>query len=377
MDESLADDSMPDFYCPLPFKHVFVDSTGVSPCCQLARRSMNIEQWIQSSELKNIQTQLIQGQVPVGCSVCVRQEKTQGHSLRTESLKDYSQQRFTDTNIDFVDYRASNICNFKCRSCNPEFSHGIAQEVKAYPKLKKFFRSIDSKSVTVSDTNQEWILNNLSQLNRLMLTGGEPTVMPGVKEIINEVVANHADRISILITTNGSFTDQFWKDITNKIKNLHWTVSIDAVGDAATVVRHGTNWSQVQDNVHWLAQHATSLNINTVISNLNVLQLMPVLKFVRNIQKQRPCRHQFFTITRPNWLAADNWPPELIHQVKQYLGQCLLQDLDPEQNQTISALLNQIDSSTFSMGLWNESITYNQQLDHIRKQDHISLFNPV
>jgi sulfatase maturation enzyme AslB (radical SAM superfamily) len=338
---------------------------------------MNIQHWIQSSELKNIQSQLTQGQVPVGCSVCVRQEKTQGHSLRTESLRDYGQQYFTDTDIDFVDYRASNICNFKCRSCNPEFSHGIAQEVKTHPKLEKFFKSIDSKSVAVTDTNQEWILNNLSQLNRLMLTGGEPTVMPGIKEIINEVATNHADRINILITTNGSFTDVFWKDITKKIKNLHWTVSIDAIGDAAAIVRHGTDWSQVESNVNWLAEHSTSLNINTVISNLNVLQLMPVLKFVRDIQKHRLCRHQFFKISRPNWLAADNWPPELIPRIKQYLDQCLSQDLDTEQNQTISALLEQINASIFSLTLWNQSTMYNQELDRIRKQDHISLFDTV
>jgi hypothetical protein len=107
---------MTDWYCPLPFKHVFVDSTGVAVCCKTPRQSIDLDQWSQSKHVKQIQNQMLAGQVPDVCQSCVSEEKMTGRSLRTDSQQDYNHQRFVKTDIDFVDYRANNICNFKCRS---------------------------------------------------------------------------------------------------------------------------------------------------------------------------------------------------------------------------------------------------------------------
>lgn len=371
------------WYCPLPFKHVYVDSTGVSSCCQTPRFDVSITEYENSEFLKNLQKQILKGTVPECCKVCVQDEKITGHSLRTGSLNDYKEQ-FVETDIDFVDYRANNICNFKCRSCGPTFSHGIANEVKNNRSLQNFFNIIDTKTVHVSNDNIFWINENLHNLKRLMLTGGEPTRMPEVRQLLERVCYDKLD-IQILITTNASFEDDFWCELTRTTKNLHWTISLDAVGRAAEIIRHGTKWPVIERNVRWLSQHSSSVNFNTVISNLNVMQLKPLLEFVREMQIESSyprglhgnegCRHQFYVSKRPYYLASDNWPADLQPGVISHLQQCLNLDLDPEQQQTIAGLLTQIQNSRFDPVLWKKTVEYNNTLDQIRHEDSNILYN--
>ena len=383
------------WYCVLPFRHAFVDSVGVSACCNTRRYPVSLEQWAHNPNLKALQQELLSGSIPMQCETCEQQELTQGRSLRTDSNNDYGNQIFTDTRISFIDYRSSNICNFKCRSCSPIFSHGIAQEVKANRELLPFHQlldnktvsaMLDSKTMSVTDDNQQWIIDNLDQIDRLLFTGGEPTMIPGIKNIIQEVVQRHRNRIQLLITTNASFTDSFWYELTKSVPNLHWTVSIDAVGAAAEIVRHGTKWHIVESNVRWLAQNATSLNINTVVTNLNVFQLQPLLKFAKtmNMFSIPPmgrhgdvgCRHQFSVCNRPYYLSADNWPDDLKTQAVEYLTDCLALDLDNEQHSMVTGLRAQIASAQFDLDLWERTQQYNSTLDTIRSEDYTALYTP-
>ena len=373
-------DATNSWYCPLPFKHAFVDSTGVSACCNTQRHPVDLSSWHNHPALKKLQDQFLAKEVPADCWACVTQENTQGRSLRTDSLRDYENQFFTETKIDFIDYRSSNICNFKCRSCEPTFSHGIAQEVRKHESLTKFYTRLDTKTVSVTDNNHRWIIENLGQLRRLMFTGGEPTVIPEIKTLIQEIIKNHSD-IQILITSNASFTDPFWFDITKKISNIHWTLSIDAVGAAAEIIRNGTEWSIVANNAEWLAKNAPSLDINTVVSSLNALQIKPLLQFVRKMQQLSAtesndigCRHQFYVCQRPYYLAADNWPIYLQNQVEEYLLECSKLDLDTEQANMIEGLRKQISINEFDPNLWQLGQKFNLTLDQIRQQDHTKLF---
>lgn len=371
------------WYCPLPFKHAYIDSTGVSACCQTPRFTGSVSKWESSAQLQNLQQEILKGQIPAVCKGCVEQEDTSGMSLRTGSLLDYNNQRFTETNIDFIDYRANNICNFKCRSCDPVFSHGIANESKNTPALQKYFIVPATKTVHVHNDNIEWINTNLRQIKRLMLTGGEPTRMPEVRLLLERIMHEELE-INILITTNASFEDDFWCELTRKSRNLHWTVSLDAVGESAEIIRHGTKWHKVERNIRWLAQHAESVNFNTVISNLNVLQLSPLLQFVNTMQVESSyprgkhgnsgCRHQFHACQRPYYLSADNWPDELLPVVMNYLEGCLKLELDTEQRQTVAGLMTQIQKNQFDPGLWAKTQNYNNVLNQIRNEDHTILY---
>lgn len=374
---------MTNWYCPLPFKHAFVDSTGISACCQSPRQSIDLEQWSHSQYLKTLQEKILSGQPPRECQGCVQQEQITGSSLRTDSLQDYNHQRFTTSSIDFVDYRANNVCNFRCRSCEPRFSHGIANETKNNARLQKFYPVLDQKVVSVRDVNVEWISQNLPQIKRLMLTGGEPTLIPEIRVMVERIVYDKLD-INIMITTNGSFDNDFWCELTRLHENLHWTVSLDAVGAAAEIIRHGTDWTRIERNVRWLSTNAASVNVNTVISSLNIMHLKPLLEFVQELRKESifprgrhgdtGIRHQFFTITGAHYLSATNLPDDLRERAVCHVNDCLHMDLAQEQIQNLQALLNQLRDTKFNALLWQKNTEFNNELDRIRDQNHWELY---
>lgn len=371
-----------DWYCPLPFRHAFVSTDGISMCCQASRSQTTLDRWPNDPSLIDAQQKILGGEIPKDCQSCVQQEKTRGRSLRTDSIRDYEGQRFTKTKIDFIDYRYSNVCNFRCRSCTPYFSHGLAKEVRDNPDLQVFHPVIDEKRITIDDKNVTWILDNLKDIKRLMLTGGEPTLIPEVRTILHEVMRHNLNDMQIMITTNGSFTDDFWYDLTHKLPNLHWTVSVDATGLAAEIVRYGTDWTIVEQNLHWLAINSRSMDINTVISHLNIRHLGAILSLVRRLQIESlsgrhgtaACRHLFFIIQQPYPLAADNLPPALKSDVLTDLQSYLDLDLDDDQRSTVKTLINLLQQSEYSEKLWQKDQTYNQILDQIRGQDHTVLY---
>jgi organic radical activating enzyme len=375
---------MSKWYCPLPFRHAYIDSTGIAACCQTPRYQVSLDEWPTHPELLKLQQELLNGNISKACQGCAQQESKFGTSLRTDSNRDYNNQVFTDTKLDFIDFRSVNICNFKCRSCNPVFSHGITQEINKYPELQKFLGPPPtSKTVSVTDVNIDWIMRNLGSLKRIMFTGGEPTVIPGVRALIKKIKQDHKD-VMIMITSNASFQDDFWFEITEQLPNLHWTVSIDAVGPAAEIVRHGSDWAVIDRNVTWLAQHAQSLDINSVVSNLTVFGMKPLLEFGRRMQQlsitpsgrhgDLGCRHQFFVCQRPYHLAADNLSEELLLLAVDYLESCLPLDLDEEQRNMLTGLIVQINSAKFDSTLWESSQSYNQILNQIRHENHLTLY---
>jgi len=371
-----------NWYCPLPFRHAYIDSTGIAACCQTTRYQTTLDKWPAHPELKKLQQQFLNGKIPHNCSSCAEQEKTLGRSLRTDANRDYNNQVFSDSQITFVDYRSSNICNFKCRTCEPAFSNGISQEVKNHPSLKDFYHPTEEKTASVTDANSVWIMSNLSKIERLMFTGGEPTVIPGVKGILKKIIDDRISNIQILITSNASFTDDFWYELTESCNNLHWTLSIDAVGTAAEIIRHGTRWPVVEKNLAWMAKHSNSLDVNTVISELNVFQLKPLLKLIRQEQlnscapngKQGDLglRHQFFIIA-----SAINWPEEQQKLLVDYLESCLELDLDSEQQDMLRGLLSRLKNHKFDLKKWNQKHKLNTALDLIRSEQHQQLFQPA
>lgn len=375
---------MTDWYCPLPFKHAFVDSTGVAVCCKTPRQSIDLDQWGQSKYVKQIQNQMLAGQVPDICQSCVSEENMTGRSLRTDSQQDYNHERFVTTDIDFVDYRANNICNFKCRSCAPIFSHGIDNETKNNPILQKFHQPTDKKIVSINDANTEWIGQNLKQIKRLMLTGGEPTRMSEIRHIVEQIAYDKLDT-QILITTNASFKDDFWYELTRIHENLHWTVSLDAVGAAAEIIRNGTDWKVVEKNARWLASHASSMNVNTTITHLNILQLGPLLQFVKELQTEsvypkgrhggQGLRHQFMITPNPPQLSVDCLPPDLRTKAVAHLNKCLELDLDLEQKQIIDGLLTHLTQAKFNSAQWQRSLEFNQELDRVRGENYMELYD--
>jgi MoaA/NifB/PqqE/SkfB family radical SAM enzyme len=375
---------MTSWYCPFPFKHIFVDSSGLSPCCNTVEDfglDIGIEQYVTHPKVLNLQKQFLEGEKPAECKTCQMQENIQSKSMRLDGLEDYKHEIFNSSQFDFIHFSQSNICNFKCRSCGPQYSHGIAIEQRQNPELAKF--SNNKKFVSVNEHNHQWIIDNLSNIKRLLITGGEPTVMPEVRKIFEKVQKSQYPELNIMMTTNCSWTDNFWYDCIESMPNLHITASIDAVGAAAELIRHGTVWKQVEHNVQWLSKHAYSLDINTVVSCLNISNLYSLLEFCRKLQIESTVenggkqgdlglRHQF-SIAAGN-LSIDNFPDHMKPPIIEHLNQCLQLDLDHEERRVVQGLIVTVTDSKFNSHKWDQLVQYHSALDKVRNENHLALF---
>lgn len=373
---------MKNFYCPLPFKHVFLEPRGVKPCCSYTEMyNGSIKDWLFSSELAHLQSQIISGKIPKGCEYCINGEIKDGTSTRLGALNDYPELIATDTDIDYVDYRASNVCNFRCRSCDPYYSYRIAQEAKENPKLIEFYPVPDNKFVPTTVEDKQWIIDHLPNIKRLMFTGGEPTRIREVKEIINIVLESGHDHIDIQMITNGSFTDEFWFEFTKSYSRIHWAVSLDAVGNAAEIIRDGTDWSLVDRNTRMLFDLSPSVNIGTVITNLNVKQLGPLFDYANQLyheyaHRQNGRTHFIEVCNWPEHMTPYNWPDsEKLNVLRSlnFIQQKQNTTLQPKQKQILQNLFDKIASTQFDAELWKKSKDYNNILDQLRDQDHTSL----
>ena len=86
------------------------------------------------------------------------------------------------------------------------------------------------------------------------------------------------------------------------------------------------------------------------------------------------CRHQFFVCQRPYHLAADNLSQELLPLAVDYLKSCLTLDLDDEQRNMLNGLIAQVACAKFDAKLWAKSELYNQTLNQIRHENHLTLY---
>lgn len=365
-------------WCPLPFRHVFVEPRGVKPCCSFTEtQDGSVSQWLDSDRLQSLTNNILSGKIDPGCEDCVRHEIKTGTSTRLSALTDYGDDVFDSVKIDYVDYRASNICNFRCRSCEPYFSNGIAQDVRKSAFLQRLHEIPPEKISKANDP--EWIMQNLSHIRRLMFTGGEPTIMPGVRQII-EAVRDQGTNTQVILITNGSFTDSYWLDLARHMPNINFTVSIDAVGDAAAIIRHGSDWNVIQSNIHYLAQHSHSVNFSTVITGLNLFQLAPLLRFTKAIRDEYDLpngRTQFMQVCKhPGFLDPVNWPSDLRAKALHYLGSILHWEDHVPTRQILSGLISAIHTHVYDVNQWQTAQQYHRELDMLRQENHCWLYEP-
>jgi sulfatase maturation enzyme AslB (radical SAM superfamily) len=340
-----------------------------------------INDWLSSKELRDLQQTIIADQTPEGCRYCVAGEARDGSSTRLSAINDYGATPDQTTVIDYVDYRSNNICNFRCRSCEPFYSNGIAQEARRFPELQHFYLVPDNKTAPTQTSDKQWILDNLGKIKRLMFTGGEPTRIPEVREIIDCIRQTGNTDISVMMTSNASFTDPYWFEITESMPNIHWTLSVDSVGTAAEIIRDGTDWSVVSATVERMFDIAPSINIGTVVTNLNLTQLDLLFAWANGLKDRyahRPNgRTHFIEICNwPRHLSPYNWPAHRQSDIITFLETLGSQpNLQEKQQQIADALLLNIKNSQPDPELWAKFELFNKTLDNIRNQDHTQLLD--
>jgi sulfatase maturation enzyme AslB (radical SAM superfamily) len=324
-----------DKFCVRPFMHSLVDTEGrFKPCCRsqvdtgFNIKSHTVEEWWNSEYLNDFRDRIKRNEYSKECDRCYRQEQ-QG----SKSFREYSNERWPDVKttrerpIDW-EIQLSNLCNLKCLMCNPQSSSQFLVE-----ENKLFGKKWDQTKYDWDAKDNSKILEIMQQSESFILRGGEPFMLPWVKDIISSL----ADRKEIMIATNGTRFDQSWLDVLSG-HDIKICLSLDGHGKLNHYIRYPSKWNDILDNIKLMRKiPGVNLFVNTVVQNLNVLHIDRLLDWT----KGEELFVQFDILTKPKYLEPSCLPAELAKLAQDRLGR-----VDHQSQNGLEGIINTLDNAT-------------------------------
>lgn len=254
--------------CIIPWIHLHSwPNKNVYPCCMgdmheslvgsLADNTLE-EIW-NSEKMRNLRVDLLNDVENDMCKRCWVQEANGQPSMRNSFNQQYQHQQHrwdlteSDGSAEFApvywDFRFSNICNMRCRSCGPQLSSGW------YEDHKKRYGSLSADIPLLTDRNQDlW-----SQLDPLFETveeiyfaGGEPLIMEEHYRTLNRLIDMGRTDVKLRYNTNMSQLRYKKLDCVSawqKFDHVEIGASLDSWGKRAEYIRKGTVWSAIEANM--------------------------------------------------------------------------------------------------------------------------------
>ena len=242
---------MTNIYCKAPWTSVsYMPGGKYAPCCAWGGATFDSREEM----TKTVGGAFLRGEVPRECANPCQPDSPGWRGMFDRFDTDYKTHK-----IQFLDFRNNNLCNLKCRSCGPGFSTSWASE--AGVEDISLYNPID-----VADMD-------LSQCQQVYFAGGEPLLNPQHYEVLEKLIAQKADPI-IMYSTNMTVLgakSKTVKDLWPRFSQINVHASIDAVGKYAEIVRSGSKWDTIEQNLTWMRdQPNVNVRIATVISAINI-----------------------------------------------------------------------------------------------------------
>ena len=313
--------------CVLPWMHLYVNPQGVvGTCCEFNENyplgkvsDTPLQQIANSAAMKTVRSQMLSGQRPSICSACWAKEDAQLPSLRQGSNQRFSQHlslvekteddgTVEDFRLRHLDFRASNVCNLKCRMCSGKFSSRIAKEENDLYNNSTF---IDLKLTSEEIySTLDYIEENIDYLESVYFAGGEPLIMEEHYKILDLLLKHNKSDIRINYNTN--LTQLSYKkynivDYWKKFSNVTVGASIDLIGTQAGYVRSGTDYNELEENYETIKDHV-NFTITSIVHLYNVFNLPKLQQHWVVNKKLNPKNLSFHALIYPENMTLQVLP---------------------------------------------------------------------
>lgn len=401
-------------FCLHPFTGLATREDGaVKVCC----RSLPIG-WIQENSLEEIwnngtmrqvREQVLSNERPQVCSPCFVLEDQGVESLRQRHIRDsFPEARINlypnaldslrdDWSMPFefptIEIKINNLCNLKCRMCNPLDS----TQWKDWKEVENFYKeegnylydTIRKLGLTeapyidlFNDNTEFW--NNIEKLlpyfRRVEFAGGEPLMDPTHYRIL-DMLAPYGENIEIKYATNGTVTGikggRTIHDYWPKFKKVSVNVSIDGIHDVYEYIRGNGNFDEVEENIKVFKSFP---NVNYIVGACtvqagNIMQLPDIIDYFLNTMGIVFYSHR---VNYPNVLSAQCLPAEYkeivinrLTKMKETVSNYPVMKLDerllPITLQQIQDNINFLQARDLS-NKWADTLAFNHKLDASRNQ---------
>jgi len=247
-----------------------------------------------SKWMDNLRVSLANGIKHPNCIRCWNEESAGKSSKRLRDSSKYltGAEKVNKTlTIRMLDLKLGNLCNLKCRICNPWSSSNWIEEwhaVRAITEPKaEFVKSFAVMRKTWNPDQPIWdsVAKIMPDLEYISMTGGEPLMIENMWNMLQlSVDGGFAANQALQYNTNGSVvpTEDQW-ELWSKFKKVDIQISIDDIGDRHHYQRHPSNWENVKSTIsEFKKRPSISLSTNSTVSNFNIYYLDEVTDEVMN-----------------------------------------------------------------------------------------------
>jgi len=318
-------------FCILPWMHLATNASGnLRVCCNSTPGKNFItkedgtpykvykddlqEAW-NSEVYTNIRKQMLNGERPDMCQRCFREEDAGVRSARQAWNDKWQQENnYTENapfDVKYVDIRLGNLCNLKCRMCNPYASN---QWVKEWALVEDALEPSEYERLSKMDwPEKEKTWENLfsiaNTVEEIYLTGGEPTIIQEQHRLLDYFIdKGTAHKIKLKYNTNLTNVPQHLIDKWSEFKQIQLNCSIDATDDLDRYIRYPSNWKKIVENFETIRQLPNAnIEIHCTVQMYNILRLDKLIDWAE------PYGHKIYfnILNHPEYLNIRCLPKEL------------------------------------------------------------------
>ena len=282
-------------FCLLPWTHLHIRADGsLRPCCVWsgpslgdARSSSLAELW-NSPGMKALRVDMMSGRSVAGCWRCYESERSVLWSMRQRNNADLERHRGRESltapdgtlprlPVPWIDIRFSNICNLRCRICEPTQSTAWAADARALGlsvedgPIQKPYEDWDSFWRQLQSLLEEGV-------EELRFAGGEPLVMEEHYRILDFLIARGLTDVRLRYNTNFStlrFQGRNVLDLWSRFREVNVVASLDGSGRRGEYMRKGLCWATVVANREELLRRCPDVGfeVSATVSIFNALHL--------------------------------------------------------------------------------------------------------
>ena len=308
-------------FCPVPWTSIMYNFDGtVKNCIRSAEPIGNIQDQPIEQILANdymIKADMHAGQKFARCNPCYDLEKEKisfdiisDRVFYLKELRAVDNTLYDTTNfaLHTVDIRWSNLCNFACVYCGPEFSSKWASEHDIV---------INTPTDQKREAFKEYIFERAAQLKHVYLAGGEPLLMKENKEFLQLLKEKNPD-INLRINTNLSRVDTEIFDMVCEFKNVHWIISVESMTEEYEYIRHGGSWTDFLTNLKSIQPMGHKISFNMLHFLLNYRSVFSCVDFLKDLGFHN---NSFIIgpLLNPDYLNIRHLNDNVLNSVKQML----------------------------------------------------------
>ncbi len=332
-------------FCLTPWVHLHVmPDSSVIPCCVSPYDDLygngvtqSLKEIWNSEKYKQLRSNMLSDTQSPGCQRCYVLEASGFDSMRTSINERFSscmnkvQNTLPDgtfqsegPELEYIDIRFSNLCNFKCRGCSPVLSsswYDDHQQLFNYKSNEPKVRSVSVQSPHFWDELKASIPNS----QEIYFGGGEPLITKEHFEVLKLLEKMEKFNIRLSYNTNLAqlnYAQHNLAEIWSKFNFVKVGISIDDQGSRAEYFRHGTKWKVIEENLQKLMVHHPTVirYVNCTVSIMNVLYLPELFTRLVTMSIIDPSNFNINLLLDPEEYSIQVLPSKLKNLVREKLS---------------------------------------------------------